>query len=50
MQAGKGQPNPAKLATAEVFCRLILCDARDIDAVNDFLRKNRWALMPSQGP
>ena len=49
VQASKGQANPAKLATAEVFCRLILCDARDIAVVDDFLRKNRWALAPNSG-
>jgi len=49
VQASRGQANPAKLATAEVFCRLILCDARDIAVVEDFLRKNRWALEPNSG-
>ena len=29
--------------------RLILCDARDIAVVDDFLRKNRWALAPNSG-
>jgi len=41
--AAKREP---RLATAEVFCRLILCDARDIGPVEEFLKKNRWALAP----
>jgi hypothetical protein len=49
VQASKGLANPARLTTAEVFCRLILCDARDIAVVDDFLRKNRWALAPNSG-
>ena len=47
VQAAKGQP---QLASAEVFCRLILCDARDSAAVGEFLRKNRWAIIPSAAP
>ena len=35
-----------KVGTADVFCRLLLCDARDISVVSDFLRKNRWVLAP----
>jgi len=31
-----------------MFCRLILCDPRDIAVVDDFLRKNRWVLTPGQ--
>lgn len=42
-QAGKLEPH---LATAEVFCRLILCDAKDIGPVDEFLKKNRWVLNP----
>ena len=38
-QAAKVEP---KVGTAEVFCRLVLCDARDIGIVSDFLRRNRW--------
>jgi hypothetical protein len=34
------------VGTADVFCRLLLCDARDISVVSDFLRKNRWVLAP----
>src|SRR5262249_12477306 len=34
------------LATAAVFCRLLLCEARDIGVVDEFLRKNRWAVTP----
>jgi len=37
-----------KVATAEVFCRLLACDADDISAVSDFLRRNRWVLAPPQ--
>jgi len=43
LQAAKVQPN---VTTAEVFCRLLLCDARDINLVGDFLRKNRWVIQP----
>ncbi len=43
-QAAKVQP---QVATAEVFCRLLLCEARDIGPVQDFLRKNRWAFRSS---
>ena len=45
-QAAKIAP---KVGTAEVFCRLLLCDARDIGPVTDFLRKNRWLLQPPTG-
>ena len=44
LQAAKLQPN---VTSAEVFCRLLLCDARDISLVGDFLRKNRWVVQPS---
>jgi len=39
-----------KVATAEVFCRLVACDANDISAVSDFLRRNRWVLAPPPEP
>ena len=39
-----------KVATAEVFCRLVVCDANDIGAVSDFLRRNRWVLAPPPEP
>jgi hypothetical protein len=42
-EAAKVDP---KVGTADVFCRLLLCDARDISVVSDFLRKNRWVLAP----
>ena len=38
-----------KVATAEVFCRLLACDAGDIGTVSDFLRRNRWVLAPPPG-
>ncbi len=41
--AAKVEP---KVGTADVFCRLLLCDARDINIVSDFLHKNRWVLAP----
>ena len=34
----------------EFFCKLILCDAADIGLVNDFLRRNRWAVLPPPAP
>jgi tetratricopeptide (TPR) repeat protein len=40
----------AKVGTAEVFCRLVVCDARDIGVVNDFLRRNRWVIAPTPAP
>jgi superkiller protein 3 len=43
LQAAKVQPS---VTTAEVFCRLLLCDTRDINLVGDFLRKNRWVVQP----
>ena len=43
-QAAKIEP---KVGTAEVFCRLLLCDARDIGAVSDFLRRTRYLLAPA---
>jgi len=46
VRAAKGQP---ALASADVFCRLVVCGARDIALVDDFLRKNRWALQPVDG-
>jgi tetratricopeptide (TPR) repeat protein len=45
--AAKGNSNPARLASPDLFCRLLLCDARDIGTVSDFLRKNRWSIMPA---
>ncbi len=39
-----------KVGTADVFCRLLLCDARDIAIVSEFLRKNRWVLEPKPQP
>ena len=36
------------LATAAVFCRFLLCEARDIGVVDEFLRKNRWAVTPQE--
>lgn len=42
-RAAKTQP---QLGSAEVFCRLVLCEARDIAAVQDFLRKSRWRITP----
>ncbi len=41
--AGKQQPN---IVSAQVFCGLVLCDARDIAIVSDFLRRNRWVVSP----
>jgi Flp pilus assembly protein TadD len=41
--AAKIQPN---LASALTFCRLAACGAQDISIIEDFLRKNRWVLMP----
>jgi hypothetical protein len=38
------------VGTAEVFCRLLVCDARDIGVVSDFLRHSRWAIAPKQEP
>jgi superkiller protein 3 len=43
LQAAKVQPH---VTTAEFFCRLLLCDARDITLIGDFLRKNRWVVQP----
>lgn len=34
------------IGSSDAFCRLVACDARDISVVEDFLRKNRWALSP----
>jgi hypothetical protein len=43
VRVAKGQPS---LATADMFCRLVICGAKDISSVDEFLRKNRWALLP----
>jgi len=45
VRAAKDQPS---LATADVFCRLVMCGAKDIASVDEFLRKNRFALQPPQ--
>jgi len=45
--AAKVEP---KVGTAEVFCRLLLCDERDIGVIGDFLRRNRWLLLPQSQP
>ena len=42
-RAGKLDP---RLGNTVAFCRLLYCDARDISAVDDFLRKNHWVLSP----
>jgi tetratricopeptide (TPR) repeat protein len=47
VQAAKAQP---EIASGEVFCRLILCDSQDVATVGEFLRKNRWAVMPAPAP
>jgi tetratricopeptide (TPR) repeat protein len=47
VQAAKVQP---QVASGEVFCRLILCDAQDVTTVREFVRKNRWVLAPSPPP
>jgi Tfp pilus assembly protein PilF len=39
-----------KVGNADVFCRLLLCDAHDINIVSDFLHKNRWVLAPLVQP
>jgi Tfp pilus assembly protein PilF len=44
-QAGKLEPN---IASAEIFCRYLVCDARDIGIVSEFLHKNRWVLAPQE--
>jgi hypothetical protein len=46
-EAAKLEP---KVASADVFCRLLLCDAHDISVVNDFLHKIRWVLAPPPTP
>ena len=46
-EAAKLEP---KVGTAEVFCRLVLCDAPDIGTVSDFLHRNRWAITPTPQP
>lgn len=46
-EAAKSDP---KVGTADDFCRLLLCDAHDITIVSEFLRKNRWVLMPQLQP
>lgn len=47
VRAYKAQP---QIASGEVFCRLILCDSRDVSTVGEFLRKNRWAITPASAP
>src|SRR2546422_8293284 len=46
-QAAKVEPNVAK---PDVFCRLLLCDAKDLGPVEDFLRRNRAVLLPTPSP
>jgi tetratricopeptide (TPR) repeat protein len=43
VSVAKAQP---QIMSGEVFCRLILCDSRDIATVGEFLRNNRWILTP----
>jgi Flp pilus assembly protein TadD len=40
----------SKVASADVFCRLLLCDAHDISVVSDFLHKIRWLLAHPPAP
>ncbi|MBZ5564523.1 MAG: tetratricopeptide repeat protein [Acidobacteriia bacterium] len=46
-QAAKVEP---QVGSSDVFCRLIVCDARDIGPVTEFLHKNRWVLEPAFNP
>ncbi len=46
-QAAKVDP---RVGQADELCRLILCGSSDMGLVEDFLRKNRWALQPSNDP
>ncbi len=46
-QAAKVEP---QVGSPDVFCRLIVCDARDIGPVTEFLHKNRWVLEPAFNP
>jgi Tfp pilus assembly protein PilF len=41
--AAKVEP---KVVTADIFCRLLMCDSRDIGVVGEFLHKIRWVLAP----
>lgn len=34
------------IGSSDAFCRLVACDAHDVGMVEEFLRKNRWALVP----
>lgn len=34
------------IGSADAFCRLIECDVRDIDVVEEFLHKSAWVLRP----
>jgi Tfp pilus assembly protein PilF len=36
----------AAFTNVDAFCRLLICDHHDIGIVDDFLRRNRWALTP----
>ena len=47
VSVAKAQP---QILSGEVFCRLILCDSRDIATVGEFLHSNRWILTPPPGP
>ena len=46
-EAAKVEP---KVGTAEVFCRLVVCDEPDIGTVSDFLHRNRWVIAPTPVP
>jgi hypothetical protein len=46
-QVAKVEPN---VGTPDVFCRLVLCDAPDIEMVIDFLHRNRWVIAPTPAP
>ncbi len=39
-----------KVGEADDFCRLLMCDAHDINIVSEFLHKNRWLLAPPPSP
>jgi superkiller protein 3 len=45
--AAKVEP---QVTSADVFCRLMLCDQHDIAMVSEFLHKNRWVLAPPPEP
>jgi Tfp pilus assembly protein PilF len=45
-EAARDRNMRSRLANTDSFCRMVVCDAKSIAVVNDFVRRNRWIASP----